>query len=83
MTSSLTRAIGCAVVAGALLSPMHCGAGPQTDHKTLADAQRLFYNAHYEESAALARVPARVRAGTTSRTTRCGRRLSCSCCAVY
>jgi tetratricopeptide (TPR) repeat protein len=54
MTSSLKRAIGGAVVAAALLSPIHAAHAPQTDHKTLADAQRLFYNAHYEESAALA-----------------------------
>jgi len=54
MTSSRKRAIGCAVLAGALLSPLQAAQTSQADHKTLADAQRLFYNAHYEESAALA-----------------------------
>jgi tetratricopeptide (TPR) repeat protein len=54
MISSLKRAIGCAVVAGLLLSPIQAAQAPQADHKTLADAHRLFYNARYEEAAALA-----------------------------
>jgi len=54
MISSLKRAIGCAVVAGALLSPIQAAQTAHDDRKTLADAQRLFYNARYEEAAALA-----------------------------
>jgi tetratricopeptide (TPR) repeat protein len=49
---SLGRAVCCAVVAGAVVcAPI---AAAQTEHPTLADARRLFYNARYEEAAALA-----------------------------
>lgn len=52
MTRSLRKAVCCAVAAGAIaITPIQAA---QTDRPTLADAQRLFYNAHYEEAAALA-----------------------------
>jgi hypothetical protein len=51
MTRFLKQAIGSAVVAGLIITPIHAG---QPAERTLADAKRLFYNAHYEESAALA-----------------------------
>lgn len=60
MTRSFRQAIACAVLAGAIIPPVcaerasHAAPVPQSDRRTLADAQRLFYNAHYEESAALA-----------------------------
>src|SRR5678815_3095193 len=47
MTSSLRAAVCFAVFTGAIAARPAAG-------QTLADAQRLFYNAHYEESAALA-----------------------------
>ena len=51
MRNSLTRAVCCAVAAATVVAPIEA---TQTEHQTLADAQRLFYNAHYEEAAALA-----------------------------
>jgi tetratricopeptide (TPR) repeat protein len=58
MIRSLPTVVCGVLVAGALLvTPIEAGeAGqaPPPEHRTLADAQRLFYNAHYEEAAALA-----------------------------
>jgi tetratricopeptide (TPR) repeat protein len=58
MIRSLTRAACRALAAGALLvTPIEAAQAPPAtppEHRTLADAQRLFYNAHYEEAAALA-----------------------------
>jgi tetratricopeptide (TPR) repeat protein len=51
MRNSLTRAVCCAVASAIVIAPIEAA---QTEHQTLADAQRLFYNAHYEEAAALA-----------------------------
>lgn len=52
MIRFLRGAVCGAVVAGAtLITPIHAA---QTDQPTLADAQRLFYNARYDEAAALA-----------------------------
>jgi tetratricopeptide (TPR) repeat protein len=51
MRNSLTRAVCCAVAATIVIAPIEAA---QTEHPTLADAQRLFYNAHYDEAAALA-----------------------------
>jgi hypothetical protein len=52
MTKPLAQAVRCAVAAWALsVIPVTAA---QPDRQTLADAQRLFYNAHYEEAAALA-----------------------------
>jgi hypothetical protein len=42
----------CLAVAAAVATPQLCSA--QTEPATIADAYRLFYNAHYEEAAALA-----------------------------
>ena len=44
--------IGCLAVAAIVATPQLCTA--QTEPATIADAYRLFYNAHYEEAAALA-----------------------------
>jgi tetratricopeptide (TPR) repeat protein len=58
MIRSLTRTAWCVLAAAALfVTPIEAGQAapaPQPEHRTLADAQRLFYNAHYEEAAALA-----------------------------
>jgi tetratricopeptide (TPR) repeat protein len=67
MIRSLNSAVCGALVAGALvMTPIEARqappAGPAApaapatpiEHRTLADAQRLFYNAHYEQAAALA-----------------------------
>jgi tetratricopeptide (TPR) repeat protein len=51
MRNSLTRAVCCAAAAAIGIAPIEAA---QTERPTLADAQRLFYNAHYEEAAALA-----------------------------
>ncbi|HEX9368925.1 MAG TPA: hypothetical protein VF921_20005 [Vicinamibacterales bacterium] len=52
MTRSLRGAVCCAAAAAAIaVAPIEAA---QPDRPTLADAQRLFYNAHYEEAAALA-----------------------------
>jgi hypothetical protein len=52
MMRSLRQAVCCALAAAAMLTtPLRAA---QSDAPTLADAQRLFYNARYEESAALA-----------------------------
>jgi tetratricopeptide (TPR) repeat protein len=52
MRRYLTRTMCCAAVAGAIvIAPVEAA---QADRPTLGDAQRLFYNAHYEEAAALA-----------------------------
>ena len=51
MLRFLRAAVCCAAAAGAIaVAPI---AAAQTE-RSLADAQRLFYNAHYEEAAALA-----------------------------
>ena len=44
--------IGCLAAAVVVATPQLCAA--QTEAPTIADAYRLFYNAHYEEAAALA-----------------------------
>lgn len=60
MTRSFRRAIACAVLAGASIPPVFAGRAsqavpvPPSARRPLDDAQRLFYNAHYEEAAALA-----------------------------
>jgi tetratricopeptide (TPR) repeat protein len=51
MTRSLRRAACCVVAVTIAVGPLRAA---QTERPTLADAQRLFYNAHYEEAAALA-----------------------------
>lgn len=51
MFRSLCAAICCAMLAGIAATPARAG---QADGKTLDDAHRLFYNARYEEAAALA-----------------------------
>jgi hypothetical protein len=52
MIRSLSTGVSCALIATvAALTPLRAA---QPEHRTLADAQRLFYNAHYEEAAALA-----------------------------
>lgn len=52
MIRLLRAAVCCAVAAGAIAVAPPLAA--QLETRTLADAQRLFYNAHYEEAAALA-----------------------------
>ena len=52
MGTSLTQTVCGAAVAGVMFIASVEAA--QTDHPTLADAQLLFYNAHYEAAAALA-----------------------------
>ncbi len=52
MTRLLTGAVCCAVTAGAIAGVPVSAA--QADRQTLGHAQRLFYNARYEEAAAVA-----------------------------
>lgn len=52
MTRSLRQAVFCAVACAIVIPPLTAAGQPAGS--TLADAQRLFYNAHYEEAAALA-----------------------------
>jgi tetratricopeptide (TPR) repeat protein len=55
MINALKLVAYCALVTGAVAATQVQGPpAPPVEHRTLADAQRLFYNAHYEEAAALA-----------------------------
>jgi hypothetical protein len=52
MPRSLSEVICCAAAAAIVVMPVR--AAGQPEHPTLPDAQRLFYNARYDEAAALA-----------------------------